>query len=55
MDKLEKFKTIKPGDVIYNKTGFKMTVLSAKDEQGAFTIRLREDGSLFSNSMKRKD
>lgn len=47
MDKLEKFKTIKPGDVIYNKAGFKMTVLSAKEEQGAFTIRLREDGSLI--------
>lgn len=47
MDKLEKFKTIKPGDVIYNKTGFKMTVLSAKEEDGIFTIRLREDGSLF--------
>ena len=47
MDKLEKFKTIKPGDVIYNKAGFKMTVLSAKEEQGAFAIRLREDGSLI--------
>lgn len=47
MDKLEKFKTIKPGDIIFNKTGFKMTVLSAKEEQGVFTIRLREDGSLF--------
>ena len=30
MDKLEKFKTIKPGDVIYNKTGFKMTVYQQK-------------------------
>lgn len=47
MDKLEKFKTIKPGDVIYNKTGFKMVIKSAKEEQGVFTVRLRDDGSLI--------
>lgn len=44
---IEKFKSIKAGDVIYNKTGFKMEVKSAKEEDGVFTIRLSHDGSLI--------
>lgn len=44
---IEKFKSIKAGDVIYNKAGFKMTVTSAKEEDGVFTVRIKEDTKVW--------
>ena len=40
---IAKFKSIKQGDEIYNLEGFKMTVTSAKVEDGKFTVRIKED------------
>lgn len=44
---IEKFKSIKQGDTIYNKAGFKMTVTSAKVEDGKFTVRIKEDDRVW--------
>ena len=44
---IAKFKSIKAGDVIYNKAGFKMTVTSAKVEDGMFTVRVKEDTKVW--------
>ena len=44
---IEKFKSIKAGDVIFNKAGFKMTVKSAKMEDGIFTVRIKEDTKVW--------
>ena len=44
---IEKFKSIKQGDVIFNKAGFKMTVTSAKEEDGVFTVRIKEDTKVW--------
>lgn len=47
MSNLAKFQTIKAGDVIYNKAGFKMNVTSAKEENGVFTVRVKEDTKVY--------
>lgn len=40
---IAKFKSIKQCDTIYNLDGFRMTVTSAKEEDGKFTVRIKED------------
>ena len=54
MSALENFKAIKPGETIFNKSGLKMTVTSAKDENGVFTLRIREDSKVYFQFDERK-
>lgn len=47
LETIAKFKSIKQGDTIYNLDGFKMTVTSAKVEDGKFTVRIKEDDRVW--------